>query len=66
MLRSKRERELDRYLPWYRTFEVNFEELRRNREPVIRSLAEFCELGDVPESSIDSAIDFVRPAGATN
>jgi Sulfotransferase family len=64
-LRSKRERELDRYLPWYKTFEINFDKLRQNREPMIRSLVEFCGLSDVSQATIHSAVEFVRPVTPT-
>jgi hypothetical protein len=64
ILRSRRERELDRYLPWYRTMEIDFDWLRQRREEVVRSLVEFCELNDVSPERISAAVNFVRPASA--
>lgn len=60
-MRVRRERELDRYLPWYKTLEVDFEQLRANREETVRSLLKFCELDDVKEATLRSAIQFIQP-----
>jgi sulfotransferase family protein len=60
-LRVRRERELDRYLPWYETMEVNFESMREHREATVRALAKFCGLTNVKEERIRAAIEFIRP-----
>jgi hypothetical protein len=64
ILRSRRERELDRYLPWYQTIEIDFDQLRQSREEIVRSLVKFCGLRDVAPARICSAVDFIRPEPA--
>jgi hypothetical protein len=64
-LRVRRERELNRYLPWYQTIEIDFDRLRQDREEAVRSIAEFCGLSDVSEERLSAAIHCIRPqAGA--
>jgi hypothetical protein len=60
VLRVGRERELDRYLPRYDTFEVDFTELRTRRRTTIESLVQFCGLDGVTGQQIQAAIGFVR------
>jgi hypothetical protein len=64
LLRTRREQELDRYLPWYRTIEIDFDRLRQRREETVWSLVKFCELGDVAAGKIRSAVEFIRPLPA--
>jgi len=64
-LRFRRERELDRYLPWYRTIEIDFDTMRKDREETVWSLVRFCGLGNVAAERISSAVDFIRPAPAS-
>jgi hypothetical protein len=61
-LRSRREQELDRYLPWYRYIEIDFDRLRQSREETVRSLVQFCGLGTVSAERICSAVEFIRPS----
>jgi hypothetical protein len=61
-VRIRRERELDRYLPWYETIEIDFERMRDHREGTVRSLAKFCGLTDVEEDRVRAAIEFIRPS----
>jgi hypothetical protein len=63
-MRVRREQELDRYLPWYQTIEIDFDQLRSRREQAVASLIEFCGLGSVPANRIADSIDFIRPSAA--
>lgn len=63
-MRVRREQELDRYLPWYQTIEIDFDHLRRNREQTVASLIEFCGLGRVPADKLAASIEFIRPLAA--
>ena len=63
-MRVRREQELDRYLPWYQTIEIDFDQLRNNRELAVASLIEFCDLGPVPADRMADSIDFIRPSAA--
>jgi hypothetical protein len=61
VLRSRRERELDRYLPWYKTLIVDFDRIREHREETVRSIIDFCGLVDVDQRRFNSAVSFIRP-----
>jgi hypothetical protein len=63
-MRLRRQRELDRYLPWYQTFEVDFDRLRSRRRETVQRLAQFCGLQEVGGERMQAAIDFIRPASA--
>jgi hypothetical protein len=61
-LRVRREAELDQYLPWYRTFELDFEQLRSDPATYVASLATFCEIQSAPASRRHAAVEFVKQA----
>lgn len=63
-MRVGREGELDRYLPWYRTIEIDFDQLRRHRDKTVSALIEFCGLGPVPADKVAASIEFIRPLAA--
>ena len=63
-MRVGREGELDRYLPWYRTIEIDFDQLRRHRDETVAALIEFCGLGPVPADKVAASIEFIRPLAA--
>lgn len=62
-MRVRRERELDRYLPWYRTLDIDFDQMRESREQVILQIIEFCGL-HASERQIREAVASVEPAYA--
>jgi hypothetical protein len=61
-LRVRRETALDQYLPWYKTIEVDFERLRRNRAEGVASLITFCEIESAAGWRRRAAAEFVQPS----
>lgn len=59
VLRDQRERELDRYLPWYKTMTIEFGHLRSFKEETVRAVAAFCNL-ESAELKIKQAIEFIH------
>jgi len=60
-LRKTRENALDRYLTGRSVLIVDFDDLMRNRESVVRNLAKFCGIVDLPEHKLRNALEFIRP-----
>jgi hypothetical protein len=61
-LRERRERELDRFLPWYQTITIDFDQLRSNREEYVELLIDFCGLSPLPEWRFQAAVQSIRPS----
>jgi hypothetical protein len=61
-MRSRRERELDRYLPWYPSLTIDFDDLKRDPEQTVDALIQFCGLSDVAPPLRTEAIQSIQTA----
>jgi hypothetical protein len=60
-----REAALDKELPANRTLNIDFDELRQDRESWVRQIVDFVGLSTVPSHQMQAAVEFIRPPNET-